>query len=100
MLNDPRFPQVATLMSHTIRADGECDSYWSLSVPIRSKPIQGTPNSTRAKRPSRFIVLYNGSWRRVYLDMTTPTQSRPFIGRSYSPDRGEVLRIASSTMPA
>lgn len=95
MTNDDRFPQVATLQSHFIRADGTTDSYWSLSIPIRSKPIQGTPNSTRAKRPSRFIVLYNGSWRRVYLD----AQSRPFIGRSYSPDSGEVLRIASSTIP-
>ena len=48
----------ARLLGHHTRADGTCDTFWSLSVPCR---ITEAP---KGKTP--YLVLLNGHWRRVY----------------------------------
>lgn len=80
----------ARIMGHHNRPDGSTDTYWSGTVEcVERKTFQ--PGATRKRTPSRFIVLFNGRWRRVYLDMTKPSRHRAYIGRLS--DIGEQIRI-------
>lgn len=64
----------ATLHAHTVRPDGDSDTFWSLSVPCRRAPmahhkagLQWTATGYGSRIPTEWQVQLHGRWRRVYL---------------------------------
>jgi hypothetical protein len=87
------------LLAHTRRLNGSSDTFWSLGgVLCIEKPLSvpRKPRSNKARTPSRFVVVFHGRQRRVYLDMRDPTRHVAYIGRLA--DSGE--RIMIDMLPA
>lgn len=79
-MNAPR-ETVCRLLGHNRRGGGYSDTFWSATVPCVER-IMKNPRGPKHRLPSRFMVLFNGRWHRVYLDTSTSTiHGRPaFIG--------------------
>lgn len=59
--------QYARLNAYHARPDGSSDTFWSLSVPCVERPIERRNVTGYGRRiPTRWMVLLNGRWRRVY----------------------------------
>lgn len=63
----------AYLHGKTLRDNGTPDTFWTVKVPMSDKPmphhIQGlsyTATGYGNRIPTRNMVFFNGSWRRVY----------------------------------
>lgn len=81
----------ARLLGHTRRPDGNSDTFWAASVPCMER-LTFQPKAPRRRTPSRYVVLFNGRWWRVYLDLRTPTVNRAYIGEGL-PEVGEHIRV-------
>lgn len=63
-----------TLHGCTGRADGSSDTFWSIgAVAVKDAPLyhhaaglQFTASGYGARIPTRYMVFFNGRWRRVY----------------------------------
>lgn len=62
------------LHGHAERQDGTKDSFWTLEVEAKDAPMRHhlaglswTATGYGAAIPSRYMVKYNGRWRRVYV---------------------------------
>lgn len=80
----------ARLLGHYRRSDGSSDTFWAMSVPCKES-VMRSPRGSKARLPSRFVVLLNGRWRRVYLNTTEPGRHDTFIGRQV--EIGERIRV-------
>lgn len=63
----------AYVHGHATRADGTKDSFFTVSVEIKEKPLwwqeRGLSYTTTgygSKIPTRYMVKFNDKWRRVY----------------------------------
>lgn len=63
----------AFLHASTTRHDGAKDTFWTLEVPVKismlewqKRGLSYTATGYGAKIPTRYMVQFNGKWRRVY----------------------------------
>jgi hypothetical protein len=81
----------ARLNGHTIRPNGDSDTFWSLAVPYRCTSIRGNcKNVQRVQTP--HSVLFNGRWRRVYLAVQRE-RNVYYIGATKPGSTGENIRV-------
>jgi hypothetical protein len=66
--------KTAFLHGSTRRPDGDTDTFWTREVPIMEKPLSWqergltyTATGYGSRIPSRYLVQFNGKWRRVYI---------------------------------
>ena len=70
---------VAYLHGHNVNKDGTKDTFWTRKVKTK-RVCMVRPQGPKHRIPSVDMVLFNGRWRRVYLDMRKPTQYGAYIG--------------------
>lgn len=63
----------AYIHGHSTRADGTKDSFFTVSVEVKEKPLwwqerglSYTATGYGAKIPTHYMVKFNDKWRRVY----------------------------------
>ena len=63
----------AFIHGHATRPDGSKDSFFTISVDVKEKPLwwqerglSYTATGYGSKIPTRLMVKFNGKWRRVY----------------------------------
>ena len=73
------------------RADGTFDCYLTQEAEVKEKPLpwqlaglQYTASGYGARIPTRYMVRYNGRWRRVYC-ITYSNNGTLFIGNKFDP---------------
>lgn len=87
----------ARLCAHTVRPDGNSDTFWSLSVPCKREPmthhklgLSWTATGYGNRIPSEWLVKLHGRWRRVYIRQYT-NSATAYIGRLEA--TGERIRV-------
>lgn len=73
------------------RDDGTFDSYLTVSVDVKESPLwwqeqglQFTASGYGSRIPTRYMVRFNGKWRRVYC-ICYSNSGTLFIGKKYDP---------------